>query len=76
MIGSGFASSVYLGEEISTKKTVCIKVIDLTALKTTSSKAAELLHQEMESMDIFKGSTFIVNLYDIYESPTFYYIVM
>lgn len=45
MIGSGFASSVYLGEEISLQKSVCIKVIDLAALKMANAKAAELLHQ-------------------------------
>jgi hypothetical protein len=31
-IGSGFASIVYLGENIKTQQIVCIKVVDLLVL--------------------------------------------
>lgn len=39
MIGNGFASSVYMGEEISSQRMVCIKAIDLMTLSRSSTKA-------------------------------------
>lgn len=45
-------------------------------MSNQGTNALELLKQEIESMNLFKNSEYIVNFYDIYESPTFYYIVM
>lgn len=74
IMGAGFASTVYLGERIDTHEMVCVKAIDLITI-SYSSQDKQLIHKEIEYLSWF-DSDFIVKLYDVYESNTFYYLVM
>ena len=47
ILGSGFASSVYLGSRISDTKPVCVKAVDLLALGQPGSPHVALIHQEI-----------------------------
>jgi hypothetical protein len=44
VLGSGFASTVYLGVKIGTNEMVCVKAIDLLTLGISSPYAA-MIHQ-------------------------------
>ena len=47
ILGSGFASSVYLGTRISDTKPVCVKAVDLLAFGSADSPHIALIHQEI-----------------------------
>lgn len=72
-LGSGFASIVYLGENIHTQEIVCVKVIDYMALG--SEEARKILNREIKYLNQF-NSPHIVKLIDVYESISFCYLIM
>lgn len=63
-MGSGYASTVYLGQKIDTHQMVCVKAIDLVAMGY-SGQYMELIHKEIQYLQGF-DSEFIVKLYDVY----------
>lgn len=45
VLGSGFASSVYLGNRLSDNHPVCVKAVDFLAYGSTNSPMIALIHQ-------------------------------
>lgn len=50
VLGSGFASTVYLGVRIADNSKVCIKAVDFLAFGSINSPYIALIHQEIECL--------------------------
>ena len=53
VLGSGFASAVYLGTRISDSLPICVKAVDLLTFGSSDSPFIQLIHQEIECLQKF-----------------------
>ncbi|KAL0266607.1 UNVERIFIED_CONTAM: hypothetical protein PYX00_009104 [Menopon gallinae] len=75
ILGRGISSTVRRCVEKDTGKEFAAKIIDLSGADTDNQNTLELTLQEISILRTVAGHPYIVELHDVFESPTFIFLV-
>ena len=76
-LGKGLSSVVYVCVEKNTGKEFAVKVMDIAQdhVNADGMDIVQQIHEEIRLLQLVEGHEFIIKLTDVFESPTFIFLV-